>query len=250
MIVRGMWVVIADGSSIAEQQYWPSIYTKVPPLSTGRLCPPRSPLLLFRQTAYVMEFIIDGNNGRRKLEIPSTCRLSAAPMPVRIRAPLVFSKFTKSIFAVSLILVPFFYKRTITKSFLEIEPPAGVGEQSFLPPETSSRRPKGVFVFKVSNTMKLEKTLCTLNVFFNEKERYPIRIFTDHLSETDDTITKFTGNADVKIILNERWRELPPSLTTKEKEKVLANCQDFNDPERARCSSRKVTLGYIFNTYW
>lgn len=111
-------------------------------------------------------------------------------------------------------------------------------------------KPKGVFVFKVSSTEKLEKTLCTLNSFFNEQQQYPIRIFTDHLSETDEKITKFTRTADVKIILNERWKQLPPSLTSKERDEVLAKCQDFDDPEKARCTSRKVTLGYVFNTYW
>jgi hypothetical protein len=171
-----------------------------------------------------------------------------APKPKRTVRNLP-SKFTKNVVAVSLVLLAFFSKRAITNSIWVFESLAGLDEQNILQ-EKSSTKPKGVFVFKVSSTEKLEKTLCTLNVFFNENEHYPIRIFTDHLSATDDTIMKFAGNADVKIILNERWKQLPPSLTQQERKEVLAKCQNFNDPEKARCTSRKVGLGYIFNTYW
>jgi hypothetical protein len=114
----------------------------------------------------------------------------------------------------------------------------------------STTRPRGVFVFKVPSTEKLEKTLCTLHHFFNGKAQYPIRIFTDHLSDSDETILNFTGIADVQIIHSERWKQLPTSLTVEQRSNVIQRCRDFDDPEKARCTNRKVSLGYIFNTYW
>lgn len=112
-------------------------------------------------------------------------------------------------------------------------------------------KPNGVFVFKVSDTRGLHKTLCTLNVFFNHNANYPIRIFTDHsLEEEDANIFNFTGNADTKVISIDRWKQLPPSLTAQQRKDVIEKCQDFDDPEKARCTKLKVSMGYVFNTYW
>lgn len=113
-----------------------------------------------------------------------------------------------------------------------------------------SSKPRGVFVLKVETTETLLKTLCTLNVFFNEKAQYPVRIFTDRLSPHDAEVLKFSGNSDVKIILISRWQDLPPMLSPSQREAVVSQCQDFDDKVKALCSSLKVSLGYLFNIYW
>lgn len=161
-------------------------------------------------------------------------------------------KFSKlSTIAVSLsLLVSFLMNRNIINLHWQLDMSHKERSLDYGYPTAMRQKPNGVFVFKVPSTEKLEKTLCTLTNFFNGEAQYPIRIFTDHLSESDETIRNFAGAADVKIILNERWKELPRSLTTEQRSKVLEQCSDFDDHERARCTSLKKSLGYIFNTYW
>lgn len=151
---------------------------------------------------------------------------------------------------ISFIIASFFCKRNLIDSIVITESLSSFHavDHPFAPVPTS--KPRGVFVLKVSNTEQLEKTLCTLNVFFNARAKYPIRIFTDYAVSNNTDIAKYTGNTDVKIILNERWKDLPPSLTKRQQKQVMAQCRDFDDKEKARCTSLKKSLGYIFNTYW
>jgi len=116
-------------------------------------------------------------------------------------------------------------------------------------------KPNGVFVIKASKVEHAFKTLCSLTRFFNSPHRYPIRIFVDtvHVSTTQiQTLESFAGGADVRVIADpeQRWTKLPEYFTDQQKQEILNQCQDFENPSIAKCTTINAPLGYVYMIYW
>lgn len=60
-----------------------------------------------------------------------------------------------------------------------LDPAAGSFTQTSRNTTSKHAKPRGVFVLKVKDAHHALKTLCILDLFFNQRAQYPIRIFSD-----------------------------------------------------------------------
>jgi hypothetical protein len=118
---------------------------------------------------------------------------------------------------------------------------------------TPKKKARGVFLLKVRNVEHACRTVCTLSHFFNKDAGYPIRIFADEpvSAQQLQVLQNYSGSVDVQVIVDtQRWRQLPPILTHKDRADIEKHCKNMDNPNKATCTDMNVALSYVYMGYW
>lgn len=122
---------------------------------------------------------------------------------------------------------------------------------------SKTEKPKGVFVYKVSDVENVLPSLCMLTLYFNGHAKYPVRIFADadesHLSKR---VKRAGGGADVQIHIDHKsWRDVPDlgghdaAEKARRRHNVFKHCDD-GDSGKMICATLPTPIGYIHMGYW